>query len=110
MANGKGVTRFSAPPKSASHLGHGVHASNSNQEADTRLALFHPPPERPTQWQIAPAETVKQSQINLPRLDWYDKEVGVNGRSVAAVYALARDAYMLSTPSSAFLGRRGRDI
>jgi hypothetical protein len=33
----------------------------------------------------------------------------VNGRSVAAVYALARDAYMLPTPF-ALLGRRGRDI
>lgn len=74
-------------------ISHAVHASNPNQEAHTRL--FHPTPDHPTQWQIAPTETVRQSQINLPRLNWHDKEVGVNGRSVAVVYALTRDGYNL---------------
>jgi len=104
------VTRFSAPPKKRVSL---VHASNRNQHASRVVPLsllFHPPPERPTQWQNAPAETVRQSHINLPSLDWHDKEVGVNGRSVPAVYALTRDAFTLPTPPSAFLGRTGRDI
>jgi len=77
---------------------------------DPSLIIIPSSTEHPTQWQIAPAETVMQSQINLPRLDWHDKEVGVNGRSVVAVYALARDADLLSTPPLAFLGGRGRDI
>jgi hypothetical protein len=44
------------------------------------------------------AETVRQSQINLLRISWHDKVLGGNGRSVVAVYALARDAHTLSTP------------